>query len=369
MNRKHLGILVAGLAVLAVAALALPPLLHKRAPEAVHVIRIGAPVVSGTTSTQTYFGSVGVARVKHLFEREFEKDGIKVEFVGFPNGPMVAQALANNQIDFAGHGDMISIIARAGGAKTRLILPSQRFSNAYLVVPPGSPIHSVEDLRGKRVAYTKGNYIHLQTLRILEEHGLKESDIRSVNLAPAAVAAAVRAGQVDAVFANADILLLVEQGLARVAYSTRGRPDLGGRSAVLVRDQFATENPELTARVVKVLVQASRYASEEQRRDEVIDIWATGRAVGPLQTENEGVPMAEIVSPLLDPFYIEGYRRTEADVQKLGLLRGEPFEIEDWVDRTYLDKALKDLGLEHYWTPRPAGPPSASAAAPASVAK
>lgn len=353
MKRKTLGYLVAGLAVLAAVALALPAFKGTRAPEAVHTIRIGAPVVAGSTKTQTYFGSVGVARTKHLFEREFEKDGVKVEFVGFPNGPMVAQALANNQIDFAGHGDMISIIARAGGAKTRLILPSQRFANAYLVVPPGSSIRSVEDLRGKRVAYTKGNYIHLQTMRILEEHGLKESDIRSVNLAPAAVAAAVQAGQVDAAFANSDILLLVEKGLAKVAYSTRGRPDLGGRSGFIVREQFAQDNPDLTTRVVKVLVQASRYASDDQRREEVLGIWATGRSIGPLREENAGVPMAEIVSPLLDPFYVEGYRRTQADVENLGLLRGEPFDIAQWFDPTYLNRALKALGLEHYWTPQP----------------
>ena len=353
MKRSTLVVILVVLGLLAVAAVVAPSLLRRQGG-AVEVIRIGAPVVTGSTSTQTYFGAVGVARVKRLFEREFEADGIRVEFVGFPNGPMVAQALANNQIDFAGHGDMISIIARASGARTRLIMPSQRFANAYVVVPEDSPVRQLGDLRGKRVAYAKGNFIHLQALRILQEHDLGEGDIRSVSLSPSAATAALRAGQIDAVIANADILLLVNQGVGRVVYDTRERPELGARSAIVVREDFAAAHPVLTTRVVKVLVQAGRYASEEQRREGALGIWGTGRAVEPLRAEYEGAPMRDAVSPLLDPFIVEGYRRTQEDVAALGFLRGRTFDIETWFDRTYLDHALKSLGLETYWTARDA---------------
>lgn len=316
------------------------------------VLRIGAPTVIGSTATQTYFGTVGIARTLRLFEREFSKDGIGVEFIGFSNAPMVAQALANDQIDFAGHGDMVSIIARSGGARTKMLLPSNRLHNAYAVVPASSPIRSITDLRGKRVAFAVGNLIHLQVIRILRAQGLDLSDVRVVNLAPAASAAALIAGRIDAAFGNADILRLVQQRQARILFDTRRHYEMSGRSAILVREEFSAQQPELTARAVRVLVEAARYGSDEGRREEVMKIWATGRAIEPLREDMRGETMRNALSPLLDPFIVDNYRRTQKDLQALGMLRGAPFDIAGWIDRSYLDRALKDLGLESYWTPR-----------------
>src|SRR5690606_8493997 len=105
-------------------------------------------------NVQGIWGSTGIARAKGWFDEEFAKDGIKVEFPGFKGGgPMVGQALANGQIEFAGNGDMISILGRSSGIKSRLLMPGSRLENAYLLVRPDSPIKSVADLRGKKIAY------------------------------------------------------------------------------------------------------------------------------------------------------------------------------------------------------------------------
>lgn len=322
------------------------------AEDAPSVIRLGAPALQG--DTQGVWGATGVARAKGWFEEEFAKDGIRFEFPGFKGGgPMVGQALANGQIDFAGNGDMISLIGRSSGIKSRLLIPGSRLENAYLLVAPGSAIHSVKDLRGKKVAYFKGNYIQLQVIRILATEGMTEQDIRNVSLVGAAATHALLSGNVDAIFAGAESLESQDKGLTQVVYSTQGKPArLTAQSGILVREDFAQRYPDITRRVVKVLVKAAHWASEPANKDELFAIWAKGgRSLQTLEQDYAGRPIADRVSPLLDPFFVAQYQDTEHLVDTLGLLRGGTFDVQQWFAPRYLDAALKELGLEHYWVP------------------
>lgn len=316
------------------------------------VIRLGAPALTG--NIQGVWGASGVARAKGFFEDEFSKDGIRVEFPGFKGGgPMVGQALANGQIDFAGNGDMISIIGKSSGIKSRLIAPGSRLENAYLLVKPDSPIKTIEDLRGKKVAYFKGNYIQLQVIRILGTAGMTEKDIRNVSLLGAAATNALLNDNIDAIFAGSESLESEDKGLTKVIYSTRGGPArLTAQSGLLVSEDFATRYPQITERVVKVLVRAARWASEEQNRDEVFAIWAKGgRSIETLRADYEGRPLADRLSPLIDPFFVAQYEDTQKLVGELGLLRGGPVDINQWFDRRFLDAALVELNAQNYWVP------------------
>ena len=322
------------------------------AEEKPQVIRLGAPALHG--DTQGVWGATGVARARGMFEEEFAKDGITFQFPGFKGGgPMVGQALANGQIDFAGNGDMISIIGRSSGIKSRLLIPGSRLENAYLLVAPDSPIKSVSDLRGKKVAYFKGNYIQLQVIRILASQGMSEKDIRNVSLLGAAATNALRSGNIDAIFAGAESLESQSKGLTNVIYSTQGgSARLTAQSGILVREDFAQRYPEITRRVVKVLVKAAHWASDPANKDQLFAIWAKGgRSLATLEQDYSGRPIADRVSPLLDPFYVTQYQDTQKLVGELGLLRGAEFDVEQWFDPQPLQAALKELGLEHYWVP------------------
>lgn len=312
-------------------------------------IRIGAPAIAG--ALQVVVGALGIAREKGLFEQEFAHDNISFEFVGFPNASLVSQALASGQIDLAAQGDLISIIAHAIGVPTRLVLPSGRYSNAYLAVGAHSDIVRVEELRGRRVAYTKGNYVQLQADRILAAHGLHESDIRQINLSASASAAALAAGQVDAVFQGVDILALRDKGLAKIIYDTRAEPLMTGQSGIIVRDSFAQTNPEIVYRIIKVLVQAAYWGSDEAHRAETLKMWQKGRPATPIAEDYASRPMQDHLSPLLDAFFIARYEQTEREAQALGLLKTKPFDMAQWFDPHYLDRALRDLHLEQFWTP------------------
>lgn len=145
MHRRLLLSLAAALSALT--ALTSLPVRAQTAPT---VIRIAAPE-QGASGQQSFPGAtpLAVAKLRGLIEDEFKKDGIKIEWTMFRGaGPAINEALAAKQLDVVYLGDLASVIGRARGLNTRLILPLVRGSNSYLAVAPGANIKSFADLKG-----------------------------------------------------------------------------------------------------------------------------------------------------------------------------------------------------------------------------
>ncbi len=315
------------------------------------VIRIGVPALVALPNV--YWGAAGLARYKGWLDGEFSKDGVRIEYVGFRGGaPMVGQALANGQIDLAGQGDLLSIIGKSSGMKTKFVLPFTKMSNAYLGVAKNSGIGSVSDLRGKRVAYYKGNQIHLQVLRILALYGLSEKDIKSISLDPPTAAATLIKGDVDAIFGSTEVLNLRDKGVVDVVYSTKGKPQLTSYNGLVATEDFIQKYPQALTRLIKVFIRADQWSGDPVNRAEVLKIWAMG-PIPNLHVEEDYAdrPWSDRLSPLLDPFLVEHYKQTQDQIAELGLLRGKKVDIDHWIDPTFLNTALKELGLEKYWAP------------------
>lgn len=315
-------------------------------------IRLGGPSLSSAGNDYWGWGLLGIAHAKGWFQEEFRNDDTELKFIGLNTVPMVGEALASNQLDFAGQGDLISLIGRSAGVKTRYILPVSKFTNAYLAVRADSSIKSVADLKGKRVAYLKGNYIHLQVIRILAANGMTEKDVRQVSLDQATANAALGTGDIDAAFGGADLLPLRDSGLAKIVYSTReNAPNATAQTGLIVRDDFASKYPETTARIVKVLVRAAQWASDDANKEEVYGPWWSFRLQSAIKEDTSDRPWSQRASPLFDGFLVGQYQDTYRRAKELRLLRGKDFDLAQWMDRRFLDKALKDLGLENHWTP------------------
>jgi sulfonate transport system substrate-binding protein len=314
-------------------------------------IRIG--IASGGVGSPVRHGgsTLALARSSGALDREFAADNIKIDWIFFKGaGPAVNEALVNKQLDLAWQGDLPSIVHRANGVKTRIVVGSGVRNGLYLAVPPDSAVTKLEDLRGKRVAVFKGTNLHLAAVRALAAHGLKESDVKLINLDLAGAQAALTTKDIDGAFGYVELFVLRDKGVGKVVWSAaRDSYRFTRQTVLLATEDFAVAQPKLVERVVRVVVQQARLYSDESKRGDLFAEW--GKAELPEQYWREdfiGQPLRVRLSPLLDPFLVARYKEASEEAFNLKLTRSKP-EIDSWFDRRFLNAALKAEKLENYW--------------------
>jgi sulfonate transport system substrate-binding protein len=124
----------------------------------------------------------------------------KVSWSDFTSGPPMLEAMASGSVDVGGVGDAPPVFAAAGGEQVEIVgarsVPSG--DQDALVVPKGSSITSIQQLKGKKIAYGSGSSANYHLLTVLNKAGLTTKDVTLVNLQPANALAAFTSGAVDA---------------------------------------------------------------------------------------------------------------------------------------------------------------------------
>ncbi|HYN58414.1 MAG TPA: ABC transporter substrate-binding protein [Rubrivivax sp.] len=315
------------------------------------VLRFG--VATGGVGNPVRWGGSTTALVRNAgeIERALAADGTKVEWIFFKGaGPAVNEAFVNKQIDLAWQGDLPSIVHRANGVKTRILVGSGVRAGLYLAVPTGSDITKLEDLRGKRVAVFKGTNLHLAAVRALDAHGLKESDVRLVNFDLAGGQAALAAKDIDAAFGYVELFALQDRGAAKVVWSAHGDSYRFTRQLVILgRDEFVQQHPQLAQKVVTAHVKVAREWADESRRADLFEEWGKAEQPAALWRQDFiGQPLKVRLSPLLDPFLVARYEDAAEEAFRLKLIRSKP-EVKSWFDRRFVDAAIQQLGQQDYW--------------------
>lgn len=144
-------------------------------------------------------GSVSMVLAKShgLLEKRYPKT--KISWIEFPAGPQMLEALNVGSIDLGSTGDIPPIFAQAAGADLVYVgVEPPKPKAEVILVAEDSPIKSVADLKGHKVAFQKGSSSHNLLLRALQQAGLKFSDIQPVFLSPADARAAFQQHNVDA---------------------------------------------------------------------------------------------------------------------------------------------------------------------------
>jgi len=123
----------------------------------------------------------------------------KADWSDFTSGPPMLQAMGAGSIDVGGVGNAPPVFAAAGGDKIAIVGALQANPNgSALLVPKGSAIHSVAQLRGKRIAVAQGSSADYHLLTVLNRAGIPVRDVTLVYLQPAEGLAALTSGHVDA---------------------------------------------------------------------------------------------------------------------------------------------------------------------------
>jgi sulfonate transport system substrate-binding protein len=124
----------------------------------------------------------------------------KVTWSDFTSGPPLLEAMASGSVDVGGVGDAPPVFAASGGEAVEIVgaRTTPAGDQDAVVVPKGSPITSIQQLKGKRIAYGSGSSGNYNLLTVLNKADLTSKDITLVNLQPAEALAAFTSGAVDA---------------------------------------------------------------------------------------------------------------------------------------------------------------------------
>src|SRR5205085_7547330 len=145
------------------------------------------------------YGKLVLLKGRGTLEQKLKPLGYTVSWTEFPSGPPLLEALNVGAIDFGIAGETPPIFAQAAGAPlVYLAYDPPAAKGEAILVPKDSPLKSVADLRGKKVALNKGSNVHYLLVKALEKAGIKYSEIETVFLAPADARAAFEQGAVDA---------------------------------------------------------------------------------------------------------------------------------------------------------------------------
>jgi len=199
-----------------------------------------------------------VLKEKGLLEKEFAKDGIGIRWVQTLGSNKALEFLSAGSIDLGSTAGAAALVSKINGNPIKSIYVYSRPEWTALVTGKNSPITKIEDLKGKRVAVTRGTDPHIFLVRALQSVGLSEKDITPVLLQHPDGKTALIRGDVQA-WAGLDPMMAqaeVEDG-AKLFFR---KPEANTWGILNVREAFLNDHPELVRRVLAVYEEARKYS-------------------------------------------------------------------------------------------------------------
>jgi sulfonate transport system substrate-binding protein len=199
-----------------------------------------------------------ILKQKGLLEKEFAWDGIGIVWVQSAGSNKALEFLNAGSIDFGSTAGSAALVAKVNGNPIKSIYVFSRPEWTALVTTKDSRIASVADLKGKRVAVTRGTDPHIFLVRALLDAGLSEKDITPVLLQHADGKTALIRGDVDA-WAGLDPMMAqaeIEDG-AKLFFR---KPDANTWGILNVREQFLKDYPDVVRRVLATYEEARKYS-------------------------------------------------------------------------------------------------------------
>lgn len=198
-----------------------------------------------------------VLKDQGILEKRLAADGIAVKWVFSQGSNRSLEYLNGGSIDFASTAGLAAVLSRANGSPVKTVYIASRPEWTALAVPKDSPIKSLADLKGKKIAATKGTDPYLFLLRSLNTAGLGKGDVEIVHLQHPDGRVALERGDVDA-WSGLDPHLAASQLQAgsRLLYRN---VEFNSYGVLNVSDKFLKEQPQLIGKVIAAYEEARQW--------------------------------------------------------------------------------------------------------------
>jgi len=194
-------------------------------------------------------------------EQTLDTAGASVTWAEFPSGPPMLEAMNVGSIDFGYTGESPPIFAQAGGTPLFYVAYDPWSPKAEaIIVPKDSPIKTVADLKGKRIAFAKGSNTNYFVAKAVEAAGLNYGEFHPTHLSPADARAAFEGGKVDA-WAIWDPYLAAVEHDTEVRILTDATNLAPNRGYYLARQEFVNSHPDLLKTLLDEVSKVDQWAT------------------------------------------------------------------------------------------------------------
>ena len=281
-----------------------------------------------------------ILKQQGVLEKRFPNT--RIQWAEFPAGPQLLEALAVGSLEFGLTGDSPPVFAQAAGKDLVYVAaePPKPESSAILVLND-SPIRTLADLKGRKVALQKGSSAHYVLVRAVEKAGLRWSDIQPIYLPPADARAAFERKSVDAWVIWDPFYAAVELAIKPRTLAT-GRDLSSNNSFYLASRAFATQHGAAVVALMEELSRADAYA--QTRRKDAIQLLAdfSGLDAGVVSLFLQRRPASPVA--LLNAATVADQQRVANAFLKLGLIP-KPINVADivWKPASAPSSSVKGL--------------------------
>ena len=209
---------------------------------------------------------IAVLRLQGTLEQRLEPLGVKLSWHEFTSGLPLLEALNLDNLDFSADvADTVPVFAQAASAQLTFVAQEAPSPTAQaIVVRADSPLKSVAELKGKRIAFAKAAGAHYLLIAALEKAGLSFSDIDPAYLTPADGRAAFEKGAVDA-WVVWDPFLSAAQKQAGARVLADGTGLASYQRYYLASTRFAQARPDVLGVIYNELEKTGRWVKQNPK--------------------------------------------------------------------------------------------------------
>ncbi|WP_375451254.1 aliphatic sulfonate ABC transporter substrate-binding protein [uncultured Devosia sp.] len=229
-------------------------------------------------------GVFALAKKSGAIEARLAPRGVSVTWAEFTSGPPLLEALGANALDFGSTGDVPPLFAQAaGGDLVYVAATPSSLDGSAILVKQDSPIKTLADLKGKKIAFKRGSSAHNFIVKALRIAGLTLDDVTPLDLGPPDAAPAFANNQVDAwVIWDPYYAIAAQDAQTRVLTTTEGV--LNSYGFLQANGSYARQNPTIVAEVIDALRKVGQGAQAD----------LDGTAVGVSEMTGVPVPITRI---------------------------------------------------------------------------
>ena len=255
------------------------------------------------------------AKQNGSLERLFNPLGVQVQWAEFQYGPPLLEAMRVGSIDLGTVGDTPPIFAQVARANLLYVAGVPSGASAILL-PPGSPLQTLQDLKGKRIAFARGSSAHNLTVAALEKAGIAYADVQPLYLAPADAAAAFGRGGIDA-WTIWDPYYAIHEARPGVRVLAKSSDITPQNSFLMARQAFVEAHVDIIGKAIAEFARIGEWSAAHRPEVAKLVSDATGVPPGAMLRSLQRNPLK--VLPMSEA-YVSSQQEEADRFHKLGLI-------------------------------------------------